>query len=59
MSKNGIVVLENSCVNLIFGLVLLACSKKCVNVSLLCGHIRKMVYVAVINTRFYRGFRKE
>ena len=41
-SKNGNVALEHSCVNLIFWWVLLACYIKCVDVSLPCGHIRKM-----------------
>ena len=41
-SKNGNVVLEHSCVNLIFWWILLACSKKCVSESLPCGYIRNM-----------------
>ena len=41
-SKNGNVVLEHSCVNLIFWWILLACSIKCINESLPCGHIRNM-----------------
>ena len=47
--------------DLVFGLVLLACSKKCVDVSLECSHIRNFLLLSsgLVYTRLYSVCRNE